>query len=204
MALTYEVSSIARKLMTEHGLGNWSFEFDRSTKRFGVCRYGRRIIGLSEPLVRANTVERCTETILHEIAHALAGSGAGHGPVWKRQARALGIAGDRCYSAETTTLVGKYFSYCERCGDRPISSRVQAPTEGFICRKHKTKLVWKDARGRVVQPKTRVAKAYTVICPCCGIVGTINKRPRATQRHKTCGNTVQIIAKTLVNALDNR
>lgn len=196
MASTYEVSRIARTLMNEHGLGQWRFEYDRSTKRFGACYYGSRTIKLSEKLVGANTVERCTETILHEIAHALAGHAAGHGPAWVRQARALGIKGERCYDGESTTLVGNYFGYCARCGDdKPMSSRVQAPTPGFICRKHRTRLVWKDARGRVVEPVAKPTKVYVMTCSCCGVIGTTKSRPRNSQTHRGCGFSVTFSVK---------
>ena len=33
-----------------------------------------------------------TDTILHEIAHAIAGANAGHGPVWKAVAKRIGAA----------------------------------------------------------------------------------------------------------------
>lgn len=178
--------------MNEHGLGHWCFQFDRASRRFGVCKYGTRTIGLSEALVRANTVERCTETILHEIAHALAGSAAGHGPAWVRQARALGIKGERCFSAENTTLVGKYFGYCERCGDEPMSARTQHPTPGYICKKHRKLLVWKDRRGNVVAPiaKERKATTYSMVCSCCGVIGTTTKSYRNPKIHSGCGYTV--------------
>ncbi len=36
------------------------------------------------------------DLILHEIAHANAGPGAGHGPIWKAEARRIGCTADRC------------------------------------------------------------------------------------------------------------
>lgn len=178
--------------MNEHGLNTWRFEFDRSTRRFGVCKYAERKIGLSQKLVRANTIERARETILHEIAHALT-PGAHHGPAWVRQARALGIKGERCFNGENTTLVGKFFGHCERCGDTPISARVQHPTPGFICKKHRTLLVWKDRRGNVIAPvakERKVATTYTMVCSCCGVLGTTTKRYTKPQTHRDCGNAV--------------
>lgn len=192
MANTSQVASLARAMMNVNGLSQWRFEFDRSTKRFGVCKYASRTIGLSEKLTRANDIERCKETILHEIAHALAGSQAGHGPVWVRQARALGIKGERCFTGEDTTLVGHYFGYCERCGDRPVSSRVQTPSPGYICKKHRKLLIWKDRRGNVVTPVERVRKVavYTMTCSACGMLGTTTKSYKAPKIHRGCGFTV--------------
>jgi len=40
--------------------------------------------------------EQLTDTILHEIAHALAGPAAKHGPAWKAIARRLGATPKSC------------------------------------------------------------------------------------------------------------
>ena len=56
----------------------------------GLCSYKNRVISLSVPymqIVPANLVE---DTILHEIAHAMVGPEAGHGPIWKKMAEYVG------------------------------------------------------------------------------------------------------------------
>ena len=68
-----DAQSLAADLMQQHKLPReWSFGFDRSKVRFGKCDYGKKRISLSRHLVEANGIAVVRETILHEIAHALA------------------------------------------------------------------------------------------------------------------------------------
>jgi hypothetical protein len=76
-------------------------------KRFGVCKYRRLnsgyaptgTIGLSRLLVEVNDVIS-TDTILHEIAHALT-LGDGHGYAWKRKCIEIAKP-ERCYTNKDT------------------------------------------------------------------------------------------------------
>ena len=110
---------LAIQLMDKHGLldKGWSFEFDTAKRRFGVCRFRSKRIGLSQPLTEANEVEQVQDTILHEIAHAIAGFAAGHGPEWKKVCVRIGCKPERCYSSEDTNVIaGKYRAVCGGCG----------------------------------------------------------------------------------------
>ena len=86
---------LARGLMDEHGLHRWSLIFDSAKRRAGLCRYDTRTISLSRPLTALYSADEVRETVLHEIAHALAGPKAGHGPAWRRVAREIGATGQR-------------------------------------------------------------------------------------------------------------
>ena len=85
-----EVADEARRLMDRHGLEDWMFRFSAAETKLGECREPERIIQLSAR--HAATAERreVTDTILHEIAHALAGAKARRGPAWKAVATRLG------------------------------------------------------------------------------------------------------------------
>jgi predicted SprT family Zn-dependent metalloprotease len=98
----YEAHHLARDLMTRHGLSDWRFHFDHARRRFGSCRLGTRTITLSRPLTLLNDIDQVRDTILHEIAHALA-PGDGHGAKWKAACRAIGAAPKRCYDDATVT-----------------------------------------------------------------------------------------------------
>ena len=64
---------LAHDLMRLHNLPpEWSFKLDRSKVCFGKCYYSKKQISLSRYLVELNDEEEVRDTILHEIAHALA------------------------------------------------------------------------------------------------------------------------------------
>lgn len=112
---TIEAYVLANKLMSQYGLGHWFFEYDRSKRRFGACHYRTNTITLSFDLVFLNSVEKVTETILHEISHGLVGPGHGHDGVWKAKATQLGIKPDRCYSEDTVQPQSRYKLVCPAC-----------------------------------------------------------------------------------------
>lgn len=104
--------SLGLALMAEHRLTSWRLEFDRAKRRAGVCRYDRSVIGLSEPLTRLHSEAEVRDTILHEIAHAIAGPRAGHGPLWREVARRIGCSAQRCVPAEAPRVPGAWVGVC--------------------------------------------------------------------------------------------
>ena len=122
-----ETKSLAIALMREHGLiyDGWTFAFDNARNRAGVCRHGKKIIGLSKYLLPYMKPEKVKDTLLHEIAHAMVGAHHGHDIVWQRQAISIGCNGARCYSADEDFNAGavdelavrsKYVLTCPSCG----------------------------------------------------------------------------------------
>ena len=85
-----EAQQLALDLMTEHSLADWRFRWGRGKRMLGSCNYTSKIIRLSGYYVELNDVEHVRDTILHEIAHAIAGPEAGHGPKWKAVCRRIG------------------------------------------------------------------------------------------------------------------
>lgn len=90
---------------SERGRWEWSFGFDRSRRRFGVCIPQRKRIQLSEHLTLLNDETTIKATVLHEIAHALTfltyGSRVGHDHRWKQIAASIGADPARCYDSMT-------------------------------------------------------------------------------------------------------
>lgn len=93
-------------------LADWSFGWNRRLRAHGLCRYDQRRIELSAPLTRREPDESfILNTIRHEIAHALAGPGAGHGPHWRAWAERVGcshIASSRPCSPEAERVPARY------------------------------------------------------------------------------------------------
>ena len=103
--------AMARRLMADHELHGWTVVADRAKTRAGVCRFGKRQIGLSRPLTELHSEEEVRDTILHEIAHALVGPEHGHDRVWRAKAREIGSSGERCVSLQRVAT-------CSRCSRR--------------------------------------------------------------------------------------
>jgi len=110
----HEAYDEARRLLHEHGLDDWRVQFDTAKKRAGVCRFHDRVIGLSAPMTRLHSEDVVRRTVLHEVAHALAGPGTGHGPRWQAQARRLGIPPDRCLPEDAPRVPGAWVGVCSR------------------------------------------------------------------------------------------
>ena len=76
----------------------WTFKYTHGRRQLGVCYYDLKLIKISRDYAKINEEERMVNTLLHEIAHALAGPYAGHGPLWKKVARMIGSNGQRLAS----------------------------------------------------------------------------------------------------------
>lgn len=102
-----DASRIANHELERFGLKErgWTFRFDNAPKRFGCCRWGTKEITLSRHLTEINDHDEVYNTILHEVAHALAGKHAGHGPEWVRTAKQIGCDGQRFYSTAKVTVL---------------------------------------------------------------------------------------------------
>ena len=108
---------MAESLTRKHNLTPaWAFCFDRAKVRFGKCDYRHKRISLSSHLVQLNGEPEVLDTILHEIAHALAPRGAGHGPAWQSLALAIGCNASRCYGTHVQRPQPRYVGKCTSCG----------------------------------------------------------------------------------------
>ena len=142
-----DIETLAALHIEAAGLVGWTFQWmPRATVTFGLCRYRERTIGISLPLAKVNTEARVEETILHEVAHAVAGHPAGHGPVWANTARRLGLANPRrCWQVDERTRPVKRTSgwalECPQCGMVHQQSRLgvafQNGTRHYRCRECK-------------------------------------------------------------------
>ncbi|MCX8238591.1 MAG: SprT family zinc-dependent metalloprotease [Akkermansiaceae bacterium] len=101
-----EAFSLLKEEMGAHGLIDlgWSAKLDDAKKRFGVSRMGPKEISISRPLISLNPEEEVRDTILHEIAHALAWElhkkNCGHDARWQEICVRIGAKPDRCYDDE--------------------------------------------------------------------------------------------------------
>ncbi len=95
-----DARALAETLIAEHGLDGWRVRIDNAKRRLGGCHFRQKTIGLSRQYIAVEKDDVIRDTILHEIAHALAGPDEGHGPVWKETAARIGATPKRCADAE--------------------------------------------------------------------------------------------------------
>ena len=127
--------AVAAELFQLHGLdaGGWRLEFRRFGHRLGGCCSRRRIIALNDYYADNNDERPVLDTLLHEIAHALVGSAAGHGPVWQAMARKLGCIPKECSKTGLTLRPGKYQATCPTCARPFYKYRRPKYVLGYYC-----------------------------------------------------------------------
>jgi hypothetical protein len=125
-----KVKELALILMEKHGLldNGWTFRFDKAKRRYGCCMYSKKIISLSSPLAELREMANVKNTILHEIAHALVGSGHGHDEVWRAKALKIGCNGNRCSS--DVSLKGNWVG---ECPNGHVSYKHRIPKRKMSC-----------------------------------------------------------------------
>lgn len=124
-----EVSTRARQFMNEHGLQDWHFRLNANKRRLGVCKFGPRTIEISAYLLVNKGWSEIENTIKHEVAHALAGFEAGHGPAWQAIAIRLGASPERC--GASMGVDPTYFVSCV-CGRQKNIPRFKRVKRGAI------------------------------------------------------------------------
>lgn len=125
----------AEALIELHLDDSWSFGFDAAKRRAGLCDYTRKRISVSRYLAARHDDDDNHQTLLHEVAHALAGPAAGHGHKWKSIARDLGYVGGTTHHGETATDLAPWIGVCpaghvayrHRRATRPTSCAKCAP-----------------------------------------------------------------------------
>ena len=134
-----DAEELAHELIAKHKLTDWTFKFDRAVRRFGLCNHTYKTIQLSAKLVELNSEEHVTNTILHEIAHALVDANHGHDNVWKQKCIEVGCRPVRCYSSaviqpkqQRRTL---HQGVCPNCERRIYKYKRNQIACGVCCRK---------------------------------------------------------------------
>lgn len=127
-----QVLALARNLMSKHGFGHLDLTTSNTKRALGRCFYNydfnlrRNVanrIDLSKVWMTRVPESQVRDTILHELAHAVAGHEAGHGPAWKEAARKLGANPRRTADLpDEIKLVVKqeisnYKAVCTSCGN---------------------------------------------------------------------------------------
>ena len=111
------------ELVDPEQYGKWKIEIDRrSYRRLGCCKYNKKIIVVSALYIEQCSAEDVKDTVLHEIAHILAGPSCGHNWLWKKRCRNVGARPERC-GKEGVIFSKGYKFVCKECGKSWIMKR---------------------------------------------------------------------------------
>ncbi len=122
----------ANALIALHLDDSWSFGFDNAKTRAGLCNYTRKRITVSRYLAEKFEDDAIHQTLLHEVAHAMAGPRAGHGPKWKAVANELGYEGGRLHDGP---IADEFAPWVGTCPAGHIIHRYRRPTRPMACGK---------------------------------------------------------------------
>lgn len=116
----------AKELFEEHELYDWRFEFSREKKALGRCFYKAKKITFSEHYIESPR-ETIENTLLHEIAHAIAGEGHGHDEYWKSVCRRIGAKPARLASPNTfeKSKAAQRYNYVLKCVNESCAKQPQ-------------------------------------------------------------------------------
>jgi predicted SprT family Zn-dependent metalloprotease len=194
-----ELEDLARQEMRKHGLQGWTFGFATTKRRLGVCKYRTKRIEIAEFHALNNPPEKVLDTLLHEIAHALAGPAARHGPVWKAVAVRLGARPRSCANASEMAMTpGDWQATCPTC--RKIYHRYRRPTSlsGYRCRcKARSPLLFAfmgdPARKPMVPLTIEESANWEAKCAGCETVHLRLRRPKAGVWRCRCRQRCELV-----------
>ena len=110
----------------------WSFGFDNAKTRAGLCNYTTKRISVSKYLAAKYEDDEVHQILLHEVAHAMAGSRAGHGARWKATAAELGYEGSRLHDGAIADELAPWVGTCPM---GHIHYRYRQPKRPLACGK---------------------------------------------------------------------
>lgn len=130
MAELARVRTWADALIRLHLDPGWSFAFDHAKTRAGLCNYTAKRISVSRHIAQLSDDDAIHQVLLHEVAHAIAGQSAGHGPRWRAVAAELGYEGGRTHDGPVPSDLAPWVGTCP---NGHVSYRYRRPTRPTSC-----------------------------------------------------------------------
>lgn len=108
----------------------WTFGFDSGRRRAGMCSFNDKKITISKYLALVHSIDDVMQTLIHEIAHAIAGPKEGHSKKWLAIAKKLGYRNDKYTGNE---IAEAYAPYKGLCPNGHEHFRYQKPKRLYSC-----------------------------------------------------------------------
>jgi predicted SprT family Zn-dependent metalloprotease len=179
-----ELQEIAARELEKHGLAGWTFHLGATRRRLGVCKYRQKRIEIAEYYAQNSAATTVLDTLLHEIAHALAGPKAHHGPAWKAVAMRLGARPEACETSDQAVMKpGDWQATCSECKQTFHLYRRPRSLSGYRCRcPARTPLMFDfvgDPAQRPFVPMSAEKSAnWEARCTGCGTLHLRLRRPK--------------------------
>lgn len=106
-----EAVDLTYRKLEEQGLRGWTVRLSKAKGSLGHCEHSNKTIALSRHWLAVLDDEEIINTIIHEVAHAIAGYKAGHGPEWRRICLGMGGSATRT-GGEGFKVESKYVGKC--------------------------------------------------------------------------------------------
>lgn len=113
----------------------WTFGFDNAKKRAGLCNYTDKRISVSRYLASRYDDDEIHQILLHEVAHAMAGPRAGHGPKWARIAASIGYVGRRTHDGAVADELAPWVGHCPSGHEHYRYREPSRPLSCGLCRR---------------------------------------------------------------------
>ena len=194
-----ELEAIAERELLKHGLHDWSFRWARTKRRQGACNYRSKRIEIAEYYASHNPPEKVLDTLLHEIAHALAGPKARHGPVWKAVAKKLGATPRACDTCDKTVVMpGDWQATCDACKKTYHKYKRPLSLTGYRCRCAARKALLfqfagDPARRRSVPLTAQQSAKWEAKCAGCGTVHLRIRKPKSGVWRCRCPHRCELV-----------
>ena len=119
-------------------LNDWIITFDHARRRAGACIYNTKELTFSVHFLRNSCALDITDTLLHEISHALVGPNQGHNNVWKKKALSIGCTAKVYHSFNFFTP--NWIKYCSNnCWETYSHRRIK----NLVCKKCRSEILYK-------------------------------------------------------------
>jgi len=192
------LETIARQELKKHGLRGWTFGLSGARRRLDVCKYRAKRIEVAEYYARHSPEASVLDTLRHEIAHALAGPAAKHGPKWKAIAVRLGATPRACETSQQVVVQpGDWQATCPGCQRTVHLYRPPRSLTGYRCKcPARSPLTFAytgdPARMPVVPTNAQESARWEATCAGCGTVHLRVRRPKAGRWRCKCPHRCEI------------
>ena len=193
-----ELETVASREMTKYELHGWTFGLANTKRRLGVCKYRTKRIEIAEYYARNSPQESVLDTLLHEIAHAIAGPKTGHGPAWKAIAVRIGATPRACDNSQAAVVKpGDWQATCAAC--KKIFHRYKRPRSlsGYRCRcEARLPLMFEFMGDPALKPAVPMTVQASVnweaTCAGCATVHLRIRRPKAGVWRCKCAHRCEL------------